>query len=99
MKTTLINLRNYKGTDVIYIDRRSIFGNPYPIRAGCTRRQSIIKYRRYFYKRIREDGEFRKKVRELAGHKIACWCTPLHCHGDVIIEYLELLETCKEAIK
>lgn len=97
MATTLINLHNYihkesdfaKGSDFVLIDRRGIFGSPFKISSKCTRKKSVALYRKYFGKRINTDRYFRKAVEKLRGRKLACWCTPLACHGDVIIEWLE----------
>jgi hypothetical protein len=89
MKTTLVNLHNYHDTDVIYIDRRSPFGNPFHITEHCSRKRSIELYQERFNYRIAHDSLFYAAVEALRGKKLACWCTPLPCHGDVIINYLE----------
>ncbi|KKL49246.1 hypothetical protein LCGC14_2317450 [marine sediment metagenome] len=89
MKTQIVNLRTHKKTNVMRTDRTTIFGNPYRIGSRFTRKQSIEKYRRYFYLRIRDSEEFRQAVQELEGHILGCWCAPLACHGDIIVEYLE----------
>lgn len=107
--TTLVNLRTCKNADVIRIDRRSIFGNPYrigqfygqdngtivlsPVKQPwapekITRKIAIALYKTYFYDRLSWDPEFRIRVMELRGHKLACWCRPLACHGEVIMEFL-----------
>lgn len=95
MQTKLINYRTHNAhparSTFTPIDRRSIFGNPYPITKDCTRELSIKKYREYFYKRIKTDVKFKEEVLKLAGETLICWCAPLPCHGDVIIEYLESL--------
>jgi hypothetical protein len=31
----------------------------------------------------------RPDLEPLRGHRLACWCAPLACHGDVIVEWLE----------
>jgi len=72
MKTTLVNLRTHRSTNVIRIDRTSIFGNPYRISTNCTRKQSIQKYQKYFYNRIKYDIKFRWAVENLSGHTLAC---------------------------
>lgn len=28
-------------------------------------------------------------LESLRGHRLACWCAPLPCHGDVILEWLD----------
>lgn len=94
MRTKLVNYRTYNldKSKVIPIDRRSIFGNKYVIGKDGTREKVIEKYKVDFYKRLENEDGFKEKVLELAGETIICWCTPLPCHGDVIIEYLEGLE-------
>lgn len=95
MKTTLINYRTYNldRSKVTPIDRRSIFGNPFKITPTCTRKDSIRKYKGRFDRLIANDPHFKQAVELLKGHTLGCWCVPLPCHGDVIIEYLNGLET------
>jgi len=89
MRTQVVNLRKCRTTSVIRIDRLSVFGNPFRIGKNCSRKQSLKKYRKYFYNRIKTDKKFRWAVESLKGHILACWCKPLPCHGDIIGEYLE----------
>ena len=72
-----------------YIGRPSIFGNPFSIGRDGDRDSVIEKYRVYFLERIKRDESFRLSVESLRGKVLACWCRPLACHGDVIVEYLE----------
>jgi len=90
-KTKLINLKTYNKEDYVLIDRTTIFGNPYLIGKHGSRKDVIARHKRYFYNRLK-DALFREAVESLAGKTLACWCTPLLCHGDVIIEYLESLD-------
>ena len=87
--TTLVNLRKYRSTAVVRIDRTSEFGNPFRIGKDGDRKEVIEKYRRYFHNRLNKDRKFRWAVEALKGLTLACWCAPLPCHGDVIIDYLE----------
>jgi len=52
------------------------------------RMRSIEVYRVWFYEEIKKEW-FRKEVEKLRGKVLGCWCKPLPCHGDVIVEYLE----------
>lgn len=95
-KTTLVNLHTYKGKDYMLIDRRTRFGNPFRIGAfhfylkrKLTREDTIMLFRERFERMIKNYPKFRTAVEKLRGKKLACWCTPLPCHGDVYIEYLE----------
>lgn len=65
------------------------FGNPFRIGPDGTREEVIEKYRAWFKMRIKNDSEFRKRIEELRGKTLGCFCKPLACHGDVIVEYLE----------
>lgn len=63
------------------------FGNPFPF--GGSRTRSIAMFKSYFYDRVKNDPAFKQRVEELRGKTLGCWCKPLSCHGDVIVEYLE----------
>lgn len=88
-ETTLVNLRTRPGSGYVLIDRRTIYGNPYKITSICTREESIEKFKKYFENRMRVDSTYRAAVETLRGSRLACWCTPLACHGDVYVEYFE----------
>ena len=96
-KTTLVNLHTYQGSDYVLIDRRTIFGNHqfkigvynFYLKRKLTREDCVDLFRVQFNRRIKNDSKFRAKVKELDGQKLACWCTPLSCHGDVYVEYFE----------
>lgn len=67
----------------VYIGRGSIWGNPFRLGPECSREQSIQQYREY----LQNTPELLKKVRELRGKVLGCWCSPKPCHGDVLVEY------------
>ncbi len=95
MKTKLINYRTYNldKSKITPIDRRSIFGNPFRMDRITPKRETVIAmYKTFFTNRIKNEPKFKKAVQSLKGKTLGCWCTPLPCHGDVIIEYLEGLE-------
>ena len=86
-KTSLINIHKTR-TSHVYIGRGSMFGNQYVIGKDGTREEVIEKYREWFYKRIRKE-RFLKEVLKLRGKTLGCFCFPLQCHGDVIIDFLK----------
>jgi hypothetical protein len=74
----------YIGRKVQYIDGtyNSIFRNPYSAKK-YGRNQCIELYKKY----ITNDVELMEKIKTiLKGKTLGCWCKPLVCHGDVIIE-------------
>lgn len=68
--------------DAVRIDRRTFYGNPFRIGKDGTREEVIEKYRTYLYKTVSFVG-----LREdLGGEDLKCWCAPLPCHGDILLE-------------
>lgn len=86
MKTTVLNIKSAECD--VYIGRKnsrkglkqSIWANPFPIEAGCTREQSIEKFTRY----LLDSPELLARVHDLKGKRLGCWCKPFACHGDVL---------------
>lgn len=75
----------------ILVDRTTMWGNPYSHKDGTlakfkvkTRKESIEKYREY----ILMNKELLEKLPELRGKVLGCWCKPLACHGDILVELL-----------
>jgi hypothetical protein len=67
--------------DAVYVGRPSKWGNPFKIGKDGTREEVIEKYS-FWVKCNRDPLEFR----ELRGKDLVCWCSPLPCHGDVLLE-------------
>jgi hypothetical protein len=93
-KCTVVNL-NRERYDV-YIGRAGkgkdgYFGNPFVLQRGEARGATIERYQKWFYNRINEDAEFRRRVSELKGKKLGCFCKPNACHGDIIAEFVNNL--------
>lgn len=55
--------------------------------------EAIALFKKEFLERIEKDQAFRKRVLELKGKRLGCFCKqPTHevaCHGDVYVEWLE----------
>lgn len=83
-------------SDAIYIGRPSKWGNPFRLdsRSGMTGRFKVIgRYRRWMsgdpdiIRYVgREPPSMEDVRRELRGKDLVCWCAPLPCHGDVLLE-------------
>lgn len=85
--------------DVARIDRLTRWGNPFRIgprnctHPDCgpdshrkvTREQAIASYRSWLAGLLVVDPDFLEPLR---GKRLACWCAPLPCHGDVIAELI-----------
>ena len=89
-----------------YIGRPSPLGNPFP--AGPvhgTRDEVIAKYRAWLTD-IWNSGGLNPQMTELfrladlalAGDvTLVCWCAPKACHGDVVKEFIELINKGRPA--
>jgi hypothetical protein len=84
-ETTVVNIRQEKAD--VYIGRPSLWGNPFVIGRDGTRDEVIAKYRSYLV----NHPFLLNCVSELKGKKLGCYCKPLACHGDVLIEMIEKL--------
>ena len=94
MRTRVVNL--YKHRYDVYIGRRGqgldgYFGNPYrqDVDAANNRDTMVAAFKTYFLARVAADPEYRRRVLELKGKILGCYCAPRPCHGDVIVEWLE----------
>lgn len=78
----VLNKRNCRESGV-YIGRPSKWGNPFIIGRNGSREEVILKYRNW----IESQPELIEKIKsELKGKNLICWCAPLPCHGDVLLE-------------
>jgi len=96
MKTTVVNIK--KEEFDVYIGRSnskytSIWGNPFSHLEKSaakfkvsSRKEAVEKYREW----ILTQPELLNKLEDLRGKRLGCWCKPLECHGDVLVELLEL---------
>jgi len=69
------------------IDRRTIWGNPFRIDHDGTREEVIAKYKAW----IVCQPQLLARLGELKDKRLGCWCKPLACHGDVLVELLNAL--------
>jgi len=67
--------------DAVYIGRPSKWGNPFKIGPDGTREDVIEKFREWILVSTLMDD-----LHELHGKDLVCYCAPLPCHGDVLLE-------------
>lgn len=89
--TTVVNIKTGEPFD-IYVGRattspkgvfpQSIYANPFPIKADTTeeRRRALLAYRG----RMIRDHALMRRVHELRGLRLACWCHPKPCHAHFL---------------
>lgn len=77
----VVNLRNEPFD--IYIGRPSIWGNPFIIGPDGTREEVVKKYSEW----VMTQPDLINKVKsELKDKVLGCFCSPLACHGDILIK-------------
>ena len=82
----VLNKHNVSATAGVYIGRGSAWGNPYKIGVtGYTRSEVIEEYRLYAQKRLENEPAW---LMPLVGKDLVCYCAPLACHGDVLLEMI-----------
>ena len=66
--------------DAVYVGRPSKWGNPYAISGEITREKAVEYYRQH----VRGKEEAIRT--ELRGRDLVCFCAPLACHADILLE-------------
>lgn len=88
--TTVVN--RYKvdigDSDVVYIGRGSIWGNDSQMKdkSDIERQRVIQEYRRQLWSMIKSGRVTKEMILSLDGKRLACYCSPKPCHGDILIE-------------
>lgn len=93
MSGRVVNLNRDELGHAVYVGRanprrglaESAFGNPYRVDVDGTRAEVIEKYRSWLLGR----HDLLRRLHELRGRRLACWCKPLPCHGDVLADLVD----------
>ena len=70
--------------DVVRIDRRTRWGNPFLIGRHGSREQVVERYRTWLWDKMRKGEIQLAELAALNGKTLACHCAPRPCHGDVL---------------
>ncbi len=70
-------------SDAVYVGRPTRWGNPFVMTHEMDRAEVLRKYRAYLKTR---PLLVRAMKAELRGSDLICWCAPLPCHADIILE-------------
>ena len=77
----VVNMRVQGARWDVRIDRQTRWGNPFK---GPNRRENVLNYLHWLRDRVRSDDITIEELAELHGKRLACWCSPLDCHGHVL---------------
>ncbi len=83
--------------DAVYVGRPSMYGNHFThleSKKGHrdlvyveTRAESVARYREWVTTSTdKRAAQIRKSLPSLKGKDLVCWCNPLACHADVLLE-------------
>ena len=78
----VLNKKTDDCSGAVYVGRPSKWGNPFVIGRDGTREEVIEKYKLHL---TLDDDLMSSVKKELKGRNLACWCSPLPCHADVLI--------------
>lgn len=81
--TVVVNLKNDDYD--LFIGRGGQWGNPFIVGVDGTRSEVIEKYRQW----IKTQPQLLAQLHILRGKRLGCFCKPLACHGDVLVELCE----------
>ena len=76
------NASRYRGAELA-----NQWGNPFKISKAMPREESIGRYTDYIRARIDNNPEG-YDLRTLLGKDLGCWCKPLPCHVDLVLDML-----------
>jgi hypothetical protein len=77
-------LRWAEGNDLLErIDRQSVWGNPFVLGEDGDRETVIANFREHY---LPHKPSLLKRIPQLKGKVLACWCHPEACHGDALAE-------------
>ena len=79
----VLNMRKHGTPDgAVYVGRPSKWGNPFLEGVDGTRREVILKFRRW----VVQQDRLIAALDELRGRDLVCWCAPCACHADVLLK-------------
>ena len=78
----IYNLRNGKPpSDAVLVDRRTPWGNPFPMDDETERDFVCDEFEDYAKKRLTNEPDWLSPLR---GKNLVCWCAPKRCHAETL---------------
>lgn len=73
--------------DSVYVGIPTVFGNPFTMHSEADRELVVKKHRDWLLSgQGRAPALVAKVKRDLKGKNLVCWCAPLLCHADTLLE-------------
>ena len=78
----IYNLRDGKPpNDAVLVDRRTPWGNPFPMDDEADRDFVCDEFEDYAKKRLTREPDWLSPLR---GKNLVCWCAPKRCHAETL---------------
>jgi len=78
--------KSINGLECVYVGRPSMYGNPFVETVWTSKAEVVERYGEYLHNHPQLKHHI---FMRLLNKNIACWCPEgAHCHGDVIVEYI-----------
>ncbi len=71
--------------EAVYVGRPSNWGNPFLLGRDGNREEVIAKFREWILYDYYGRTLF-YNLEQLKGKDLVCWCSPLPCHADILLE-------------
>ncbi|WP_210498997.1 DUF4326 domain-containing protein [Vibrio crassostreae] len=73
----------------VFIGRGSIYGNPYSV-TEIGSRDEVIRMHEYDFERelLNKCEEIKSSFEAMEGVTLGCYCSPMKCHGEVYVRYI-----------
>jgi hypothetical protein len=81
---------------VVFIDKQrypkqgGLFCNPFKVGKDGTREEVIEKFKQYITTRLEKEPLLKEELLKLKGRRLGCWCHPEPCHGDVLLQLINI---------
>lgn len=79
----VFNKKHCVPSDAIYVGRPTIYGNPFIIGRDGDRDEVVEKYKEWL---LAQPDLVNLVKKNLKGKSLVCWCAPLKCHADILLE-------------
>lgn len=86
------NRRGVIPEGTVYVGRPSPWGNPFIIGRDGDRLQVIEKYEIWLTEQLKDPTLRRQLREELGGKDLACWCAPLPCHAEILLDWANCID-------
>lgn len=70
----------------VYIGRGSMWGNPFVMGKHGNRDDVCEQHKEHLKSQIRSGEVSLEQLAALKGKDLVCFCAPLRCHGDTLVE-------------